>query len=348
MLDRTLPDTTINPARVTAGRNHGLDLLRGCAALLVCAYHSIHSQFDVTILSMGTFTVYTFFTLSAVTMTMVYGRDFSDGISADDLRGFYKNRFARIAPLLIAFSLIHFFMSVYDVHAWTRMLLTSSGLFALHMPQYLSATTGAWSLGIEIGFYLIFPIVCMLSGNVRRLVIALVILIVAQQLLISILRADFPDDTNISFQSYSMPLTFAPYFAFGILIARVARPGRSASGLYVGICLLLIGALFSIVSDVDIFRSNKAQFLMLFLSAGAVWAVFSANIPDRFIPCCSFLGNISYALYLTHWYTYIGMKGIFPTAGPTIAALLYFSAEILIAFAVYTFFERPMRNYLRR
>src|SRR4051812_48281662 len=90
----------------TDNRNHGLDLLRGLAALGVAIYHLIAWSHGTAIFSLGTFGIYTFFVLSGLTMMMVYAADFKDSVSFETLRQFYLNRISRILPLLLAVAVI--------------------------------------------------------------------------------------------------------------------------------------------------------------------------------------------------------------------------------------------------
>jgi peptidoglycan/LPS O-acetylase OafA/YrhL len=151
----------LNPANSLnkAERNHGLDLLRGLAALGIVVYHYLYMAHGITVGSLGTFGVYLFFMLSGLTMMLVYGPTFSSAISLQNVLRFYRNRIARILPLLCAMATISLAFTVLSnpsvrliggsaIHSF----LTGSGLFALHLPGYLSNVTGAWSLGIGIAF----------------------------------------------------------------------------------------------------------------------------------------------------------------------------------------------------
>jgi ABC-type polysaccharide/polyol phosphate transport system ATPase subunit len=184
------------PLTRTGDRNHGLDLLRGLAALGIATFHFL-ADVGVDIQSLGTFGVYVFFVLSGLTMMLVYADRFSANINRDDLIGFFWNRFTRIVPLLAAAALVSFVVASADI-GWNRhlaaralqSLLTGTGLFALHLPGYLSTVTGAWSLGIELAFYVVFPIVCLMVARARlaHLAVAIVVMVTAQQILLAILQ----------------------------------------------------------------------------------------------------------------------------------------------------------------
>jgi peptidoglycan/LPS O-acetylase OafA/YrhL len=59
------------PLTRAGDRNHGLDLLRGLAALGIATFHFL-ADVGVDIQSLGTFGVYVFFVLSGLTMMLVY------------------------------------------------------------------------------------------------------------------------------------------------------------------------------------------------------------------------------------------------------------------------------------
>ena len=215
-----------------AGFLPSLHLIRGLCALAVAAYHysawTYGDQMQTKIQSIGTFGVYTFFVLSAVVLLHRDERYFSNGIMATDLFSFYKKRFARIMPLLAAVVIVWMFYQVIRNGAgfsglWQKTFLTGTGLFALQMPGILSTTTGAWSLGIEIAFYATFPVLALLAVNLPTVGLVAVFagLVFAQQVLLGIL----PESVDPAFWGqYTMPLTFAPFFAAGFVAHRFTGP----------------------------------------------------------------------------------------------------------------------------
>jgi peptidoglycan/LPS O-acetylase OafA/YrhL len=163
-------------------RNLSLDLLRGICALGIAVYHYMAWAKGYKLQSLGTFGVYTFFVISALVMMMSYAGDFRNEITVSALKDFFRNRAARILPLLALISILAAVRYRGDEGmTLTKVVLTASGLFALHMPGFLSMTTGAWSLGIELLFYALFPVICILAANARitSLLIALAIAVVA-------------------------------------------------------------------------------------------------------------------------------------------------------------------------
>jgi len=94
-------------------RHLALDLVRGLAAASVAVYHWLYYSRHLDVQSAGTFSVYMFFVLSAVAMALVYGPAFSKQISYADAADFFRNRAARLLPLLALVSLVSFAYSLY-------------------------------------------------------------------------------------------------------------------------------------------------------------------------------------------------------------------------------------------
>lgn len=330
---------------ITDRRNHGLDMLRGVCAVAVAAYHFLNWSYDVTLLSMGTFGVYTFFVLSALTMSQRYRREFSGVISFEAATVFYRNRAIRILPLL---ALVATFGLVYN-HLrlgsslsgnFANAFLTGTGLMALHIPGMISKTVGAWSLGIELLFYALFPVIALLvaGSSTRKLLACLLVLVFAQQMLLGIL----PDSTDPNFwHQYIMPLTFAPFFAAGLLINRLPLPSSRWAGLSATASILAVFG-FSLVVQESVYDPGWVHLTLTALAVMAVAFANSAQIHARLVPIAAFLGGISYSLYLSHWLAYDLAK----TFAPNFLLPAFVALTITIATALTYGFERPIRQAL--
>lgn len=102
------------PLTRAGDRNHGLDLLRGLAALGIATFHFL-ADLGVDIQSLGAFGVYVFFVLSGLTMMLIYADRFSANIARDDLIVFFWNRFTRLVPLLAAAALVSLVVASADI-----------------------------------------------------------------------------------------------------------------------------------------------------------------------------------------------------------------------------------------
>lgn len=330
---------TASSSSPPAERHHALDMVRGLAALAVAQYHFMTWNGVATVESMGTFAVYVFFVLSGLTMMMVYADRFGDGVSPAAVRGFFRKRAARLLPLLAVVAILscvrQAFSGAPDV---ATAVLTGTGLMALHMPGFLSNSVGAWSLGIELAFYAVFPIVAMLARSWKSVAIPALVLLAAQHLVLWKIggRTDF-------WHYYISNLIFAPFFALGIL-AYFDRGPRRSSMLAVTLLGLVALLGYSTVVRTDLMR-DQLSYLVLTAGCGLViWAAWRSRLPAWLVPIGAFLGDISYSLYLTHWIANDVVRVLhLPIA---VHWALFTGLTLLGSYLCYRWFEAPMRNWL--
>lgn len=337
-------------------RHHALDLLRGLAAVGVATYHFLSDQgFDIE--SLGTFTVYLFFVLSGLTMMAVYGRQFSKTITGPELRTFYWHRISRIMPLLFAASLVSLLLAApslgmtrYLGELGLRAFMTGTALFAFHLPGYLSNTTGAWSLGIEMMFYVVFPVFCLITAGARlwQIAAAAFMLICAQQIVIALLHHWIRDDLDRFWQYYSTFLIFLPFFVLGMLIVR-SRLQPKKMNLLAALVFLTVIACFSLAFKVELFETHWAYLVLTAVTFCAVLFAYASRTPEMLVGTSAFLGNASYALYLTHPFSLVLSHSVSNHFGygPVVTGVIYFPAILIVAHYTYVLFERPAQNYLR-
>lgn len=333
----------------TSPRNYALDLLRGLCAVAVATYHFTGWNYGIWVESVGAFGVYMFFTLSGITMMMAHGRDFESSIALGPVKTFYLKRVARLVPLLTVVAL--FYVAYNAVHNspiadnWARALLTATGFFGLSVPGFLSNATGAWSLGIEASFYIVFPLVALAANaaKTKALIAVLIVLVVAQQAALSVITLE----ANW-WPLYATPLTFAPFFAAGILAFK-DQSESSIWRLLVAAALIVVVFGFSAVIHTDIYKDRLSHTLLMALSCFAVWAAYKATVPEMLKPVAVFLGEISYALYLTHWISDYFAGKIVGKLGlpPELKVWIFAIGAPIAAFAVYRLFERPANQAIR-
>lgn len=325
-------------------RHHALDLLRGLAALGVASYHFLFYGAGVDVQSLGTFTVYLFFSLSALAMMMVYGARFSLSIDRRNLIAFYRARAARIVPLLALVSLV----AAVIAHSWTasaRAILTGSGAFALGPPGMLSVGNGAWSLGIELAFYLVFPAVALVAGRwrTRTLLGLLAALIVAQQVHLWLISEWVVADPVLHWRLYISPITFAPFFLIGFIVYRL-RAGRGAWAGAAMLLLLAATAGFSLLWSGNLFSSSLAYLAATALMALTLLAAWRAGLPAAAVPLATFAGEISYSLYLTHWFAFVAVERVLVGMPAGVRFVAFIGVAIPGAWLCYALFERPLRQ----
>jgi peptidoglycan/LPS O-acetylase OafA/YrhL len=226
--------------------------------------------------------------------------------------------------------------------------MTGTGLFGLHLPGLLSNTPGAWSLGIEAIFYLLFPVIAIASMNVRvgTLAVAALVLILSQQVLIAFINAaGVPNFWHY----YATPLVFAPYFAAGLVLYRWEIRPRLA---YLTVSLAALAAVFtfSVIFHENLYRSHGAYLTLLVLCIAAVGFAYRSDFPRPLEGLASYVGDISYSLYLTHWFSYqaVALVAARLGLGPRMQFLVFAAVAIGVARVVFVAFERPARDMIRR
>jgi peptidoglycan/LPS O-acetylase OafA/YrhL len=80
------------------------------------------------------------------------------------------------------------------------------------MPGFLSNSVGAWSLGIELAFYAVFPVIAMLARSWRTVAVSAAVLIAGQHLLLWKIAS-----VPVFWDYYRSNPSFEPFCALGIL-----------------------------------------------------------------------------------------------------------------------------------
>jgi exopolysaccharide production protein ExoZ len=290
----------------------GLDYLRGLCAVLVMLYHyrfEFYGRYPASdfLSRMGIYAVGMFFILSGVSLTVTYRSRLN---SITDVVEFFARRFFRLSPLYSFLIFSTMFIGYLEAQSagtqWARprvieILANVSLLFGLFRQPYLLG--GGWSLGVEVVYYLMFPIVLWLNRARRSwssFMICgafLVSSIMSWRLLSA--RISLDDQWN----SYINPVINVPLFLAGVML-----------GLYVdqlkNIRLLGLCFVFGICIFVFYPSGREAITLVtginrLVFSIGAILVVVGAltpliRVPKSLHTILDWLGGITYSLYLIH------------------------------------------------
>ncbi len=334
--------------------------LRFCAALYVFFFHygagySARHHFPVafsTFLENGFTGVTFFFVLSGFILTYTY-RDFLDGRIA--LKRYFVARFARMYPvyllaLLIAAPFWYKAVRPMDV---VRMLSLTQSWGASSSPLGYVGILQAWTLSVEMFFYLVFP--WLLRGAQRLRNHQIVFGIGVMYCTIGLLEAPVlhVGMSSVISAPLFLPVTLLrlPEFALGVLIGqyvlnrgREGRPIPQRRWPHV---------LFLAACCVVLFATNRHGWVS-FAAAGVGSLIYCAA-GQAYIPrlalgnrCMVVLGGASYAMYLlqepVRIYTANLVARRYPSADPFIALLALLCLSVLIFY----FYEQPARSWLRK
>ena len=293
-----------------AGRLRALDAARGFAALYVVAYHmalmptpplEVPAWAARVLLNGGT-GVSLFFVISGFTMCLTMaGRAAEPGAA----RQFYVRRFLRIAPLFyfwVAATLVRDYFTFGVLHT-PREVLTSLTFAYQFVPGMQEGFVWAsWTLGVEMAFYLVFPLIFRYANSLPRAVAFFWLAILADALFAAVVDG-FPPGRTRGVLQYSV-IHFIPCFASGVVTyfayARLTGNDRRVTenwgaailtGSVTAFWMLLSGRL-NVVFDGMGWQAVLFGGLVLGLTLSPV-SVFVNRVT-------AFYGTISYSLYLNH------------------------------------------------
>jgi peptidoglycan/LPS O-acetylase OafA/YrhL len=317
-----------------------IDALRGLAILLVFTDHvSLAVGGDHGILAqaaaLGQTGVQLFFVASALTLSLsARSRGLEGG---RDIRDFWLRRFFRIAPLYWFAILLYAAGGLVNTGHWT--LTTERALAnALFVHGFIpdannNVVPGGWSIGTEMAFYLLFPLLWHRLGS-RRRAWAFFLAALAASLGVAF-WATWPDGRveNNSFLYFNL-VTQMPVFALGIVAYH-----RIRSGALPPVWLLLGGAL-ALVGVAGLFWKSGWRLAfsvtpVLFGGAYLCLTLAATRFRGWWLYRLGDVGKVSYAVYVTHFLiiwtvalTLPFLKSVDPHGVPAFL-LLWFAAGAL-------------------
>lgn len=234
------------------------------------------------------------------------------------------------------------------------------------IPTFLGVNAPTWSLGCELFFYALFPVLLPLCRRIpgNRLWPAAGLVAVAIALLpaVSRLLPDspmFPPPVSEPFPQFWFVYGFPPArlleFALGILMALIVRDGRWVR-LGMGPAALLVVAAFAGLKFAPLLYSVVAVSavpLALLVAAAATadtqgrWSPFRGRV-------ALWLGEASFAFYLLHQlvltfgHRVLGATRSWSTPGAVGVLLSLLVVAVALSAVLYTFVERPaLRRFAR-
>ena len=338
----------------------GWDLLRGLCALAVACYHLLLWQDVAALHSFGSYGVYLFFVLSGASLAYTYEAVITaHGFS---FRRFLWVRYLRLAPLYLALMavVLPWKLLKEGINSGLVMtyLLNATLLFGFYNPSTHAVLIGGWSLGIEVIYYLLFPLL-MLSFRWRALAWGVFGVLLAVQVAWIAATVGQPGGYVQNAQAYHQAPAFAAYFMGGCLIGVARRRALFASlpqslgwvGMAGGFALLLAANPVSQGDELTGWRGAllcSVCFALVYLAGQVKLQGLSARVAGYF-------GDATYGVYLLHPVIFFGLVFVvlprLGMANPTgwnlpgrllLLALVVLSAFVL-ALASEKYFEKPLR-----
>jgi peptidoglycan/LPS O-acetylase OafA/YrhL len=359
-----------------------IDGLRGMAVIAVVLYHA-----KLLLMRGGFVGVDVFFVISGFLITSIILRDLSAGTFS--LARFWQRRIRRIVPALavvvVCSSIAAYFLILYPpdyVHFGASVIAQSifaSNIFFMmgdnyfDQPSRFSPLLHTWSLSVEEQFYLLFPVIIMITVWLSRrlwstkmstaflrtrLLLPMVLVLTSVSLGLSIWWVNMfpgsalhipavPTVTLATVGFYSL-FARAWELAVGIVIALAALKIRSRIVSEI-IALFGIGA---ITLSIFLFKDGMSfpgmSALVPTLGAGA-FIVANENHTTRIGDIFSrrtlvWVGLISYSLYLWHWPLFVFANLVAPAGLSKIAFVGLVAVAVACGWLSYRYIETPFRD----
>ncbi len=348
-----------------------LDACRGYAILLVMVSHCFgaFAKMPWPVLretNLGFKGVQLFFVVSSMTLAMSWQR--RSKVDRRPFLAFMARRFFRIAPMYTLAFL--FYLVVFppgQQFSWVTAITTltfTNGWSPATMPTAQgawAAVSGGWSIAVEFGFYLIFPLFAVTLTSFRRSLVGVVVLMVVGFFANAAAMAHFTPTygwTSADQFVYFWLPNQLPIFCLGFTTFHLVKHyrGRELGPEATALAALLV-ALFGALAYVPFSRTPdlKPPFVPIHVAASFVFCAFvtilSISPKNRFTNKAAVaLGKVSFSAYLLHW-VFIepvarlfhtdsqGFRAIFAGAGVTAAVVVL---TFLAASITYRFVEEPM------
>jgi peptidoglycan/LPS O-acetylase OafA/YrhL len=358
-----------------AQRLSSLTGVRFYAAFAVALLHLLYTQaiftdpaveqaFGITA-PLATAAVSVFFVLSGFVLTW-------SARSADTTGRFWRRRFVKIFPNhLVTWAFAVLFLALFAGGAHMigtsgslRLGPTIANLFLVHAwvpdPAYInSANSPNWSLACEAFFYLLFPLLLLAIRRIRRerlwlwagvvTVLGLAVPCIALLFNGSVLSSDLPLPTLQLWFGYLLPICRLPEFALGMLLARVVQEGRwrpvrvrwAVLALFV---TMVVGLMLPPIFIFGPLFAAPAGILVATVAARDLSGRRS-HLRSRVMV---FLGDRSFALYMSHFVVIAFARQLLPEHGldtgvaMAVLLLLVLPVVLVVAHLLYVLVERPL------
>ena len=330
-------------------RRKDIDVLRAMAVLPVIIFHFKNEYFPLGYLGVDIFFVISGYLIAKIILKDLTNNSFS-------YVGFYTRRVKRILPAFLFVIIISLFFAIFillnsDLKAFSESIISS--LFFVQNIYYwitggyfgteneLKPLLHLWSLGIEIQFYIFFPIFFIFLYKIKftfKKIIIFIILISLISLLLNVF---------LIFKGHRDSLFFLfPFriweFGLGILTALIQNKNKNY--FYLEKYRTLIGLAFIVFNYIYKINYLPDSFL---ICVGTALLLFRENITKNFFhkffnsQALIFIGLISYSLYLWHWPVATYLKYI--SVDKLSNNYIFFGILLTVMFSLFSwkYVERP-------
>lgn len=339
-------------------RYHSLDYLRGACAFGILLYHYFSWTFGIDnnwsiFNKIGIYGVSVFYVLSGLTLYLVYveKKEAREFLKIKSLKSFYVKRIFRIMPLF--WVVITGAIVIYNLNPTPmEVFLEYSGLFSL-IDWDLGFSPGIWSIGNELVFYCLFPLLVLSTLHQKYMTPVLLVTFTAAFVYFSFFFIPSLGSLNEKWSWYKNPLNQVIYFFVGFLLGQIGL--RRHFSKTTGIAFFCFGLALFVFLPIDHHNFKHAtgwSRLLLSLASIVVCAGVFLLREIKLKPIhkmLSFLGGISYSLYLLHPLVFnltkrvaqfMSAKGI--EVNNIVFFFVFLTGTLISSFLVYEFIEKKI------
>ena len=301
---------------------------------------------------LGRFAVCSFFVLSGYWITLMFSNKYSK--KASPLKVFYTSRVWRLLPVFYTFTLLGIIVWLWVDHSITQQIInldlpdkivfwiSNITLFGYYSLPKIDILTPAWSLDIELQFYLLFPLLFYISRNNHKVLTWLFFLMMAVSFYLCI-------GYDTYWVNNSLP-TYLYFFVLGmILFMRKMHFDALTEKICLAVFAVIIGLQYVIpYSQVHYKEIGSLYYVTLSLVLVLLAVPTLANsVRIHSDKKDKFWGELSFLIYLAHW-VLIRPYGVLAQHASSIMhvvyLLLYLVLTMALAIIIYWLVDRPMER----
>lgn len=353
-----------------------LDALRGVAAIVVVLFHvlEVYSGGDhiKQFINHGYLAVDFFFMLSGYVMAHAY----DDRWDKMTIKDFFKRRLIRLHPMIIFgmtvgalcfyFGESAYFPKIADTSIWQLLLVLVVGYTLIPLPPSMDIrgwsemhplNGPAWSLFLE---YIANILHALILRKLSKTILSVLVLIAAAALIhyaVTSPGGDIIGGWSIEPEQLRIGFTrlLFPYMA-GMLLRRVVKVSGSKNTFLFCSLLLIFFLSFPRVGGHENLWANglfdSLTVILIFpviIYLGAIGDVKS-NATEKL---CTFLGDISYPIYIIHFplayvfYAWVTTNNI-PIEKGILVGLLILVFSIALSYVALKIYDEPLRKWMAK
>jgi exopolysaccharide production protein ExoZ len=332
-----------------------LDFLRGMAASIVmCGHFYIWStepnEPPIQLYKFINYAVSIFYILSGITLYSVYRSSF--GFDLKSFKSFAIKRVFRILPLLwVATTLTIVLMELRP--SFRILFFNYTGLFGF-INERAGIARAAWSIGNEMIFYMFFPLYILSLKLVRTRVIFYlgVFLSILPAIYITFFQMSVNKTPATEFRFYINPLNQLFLFVAGIWIAQHFSSIKVNPNFVRILCVLFLSffVLYPIEDPIRLF-AGVDRLILCFICIVVCACIFKMKSDDLSAIVkkpLSFLGDVSYSIYLLHPIVYLTVNKLISIDSIPQRMVLCIVLTMVLSQIVFKYIETPAMDLAKK